>query len=87
MLIPKYIATYFETDEYRNTIMLLATGSNINNLKNEHIDNILIPIPPLEHQKKFEAFANQSDKSKFELEQTLSELNATYKRIIEENLG
>lgn len=87
MLIPKYIATYFETDEYRNTIMLLATGSNINNLKNEHIDNILIPIPPLEHQKQFEAFANQSDKSKFELEQTLSELNATYKRIIEENLG
>lgn len=87
MLIPKYIATYFETDEYRNTIMRLATGSNINNLKNEHIDNILIPIPPLEHQKQFEDFANQSDKSKFELEQTLSELNATYKRIIEENLG
>ncbi|MFB5510118.1 restriction endonuclease subunit S [Enterococcus casseliflavus] len=87
MLIPKYIATYFETDEYRNTIMRLATGSNIKNLKNEHIDNILIPIPPLEHQKQFEDFANQSDKSKFELEQTLSELNATYKRIIEENLG
>lgn len=65
MLIPKYIATYFETDEYRNTIMRLATGSNINNLKNEHIDNILIPIPPLEHQKQFEDFANQSDKSKF----------------------
>ena len=87
MLIPKYIATYFETDEYRNTIMLLATGSNINNLKNEHIDNILIPIPPLEHQKQFEAFANQSDKSKFELEKALSELTATYKRIIAENLG
>ncbi|WPK67955.1 hypothetical protein EUCA11A_21260 [Eubacterium callanderi] len=66
MLIPKYIATYFETDEYRNTIMRLATGSNINNLKNEHIDNILIPIPPLEHQKQFEDFANQSDKSKYD---------------------
>lgn len=86
-LVPKYIATYFETDEYRNIIMRLATGSNINNLKNEHIDNILIPIPPIEHQKQFEAFANQSDKSKFELKQALSELNSTYKKIISGHLG
>ena len=37
--------------------------------------------------QEFIAFARQSDKSKFELEQALAELNATYKRIIAENLG
>ena len=44
-------------------------------------------VPPLEEQERFIAFAHQSDKSKFELEKALSELTATYKRIIAENLG
>ena len=48
---------------------------------------ILIPIPPMDIQEQFAAFVRQSDKSKFELEQALAELNATYKRIIAENLG
>lgn len=46
-----------------------------------------INIPPLEEQERFAAIVRQSDKSKFEMEQALSELTATYKRIITENLG
>ena len=86
-LLPEYIAAYFETDEYREIIMQLACGSNINNLKTEHIDELQIPTPPAEVQEAFVSFLRQSDKSKFELEQALSELAATYKRIIAENLG
>ena len=44
------------------------------------------PLPPIELQEEFATFARQSDKSKFELEQSLSELTATYKHIIKENL-
>lgn len=86
-LLPEYIAAYLETDEYREIIMQLACGSNINNLKTEHIDELQIPTPPAEVQEAFVSFLRQSDKSKFELEQALSELTATYKRIITENLG
>lgn len=86
-LLPEYIAAYFETDEYREIIMQLACGSNINNLKAEHIDELQIPTPPAEVQEAFVSFLRQSDKSKFELEQALAELTATYKRIIAENLG
>ena len=86
-LLSEYIAAYLETDEYRKIIMQLACGSNINNLKTEHIDDLQIPVPPLDIQESFVAFVRQSDKSKFELEQALSELTATYKRIIKENLG
>jgi type I restriction enzyme S subunit len=86
-LLPKYIAAYFETDEYRNIIMQLACGSNIINLKSEHIDNLMIPIPPVEVQEQFELFMSQSDKSKLQLDQALTELTATYKKIISENLG
>ncbi len=86
-LLPEYIAAYLETDEYREIIMQLACGSNINNLKTEHIDELQIPTPPAEVQEAFVSFLRQRDKSKFELEQALSELTATYKRIITENLG
>lgn len=45
------------------------------------------PLPPMELQEQFATIAEQSDKSKFEIEQALAELTATYKRIIAENLG
>lgn len=64
-LRPEYIAAYFGTDEYRKIIMQLACGSNINNLKNEHIDDLQIPIPDDAAQQQFIAFVRQSDKSKF----------------------
>lgn len=47
-------------------------------------EKLLQPLPPIELQEEFAAFVRQSDKSKFELEQALSELTATYKRIITE---
>ncbi len=86
-LHPEYIAAYFGTEEYRKIIMQLACGSNINNIKTEHIDDLQIPIPDDDAQQQFIVFYRQIDKSKFELEQALSELTATYKRIIAENLG
>ena len=64
-LLPEYIAAYLETDEYREIIMQLACGSNINNLKTEHIDELQIPTPPAEVQEAFVSFLRQSYKSKF----------------------
>jgi type I restriction enzyme S subunit len=53
----------------------------------DSIRSLRLLVPPLEPQKEFVNFLQQSDKSKFELEQALSELTATYKRIISEQLG
>lgn len=56
-------------------------------LSKEKLSDVLLIVPPINLQEQFAAFVRQSDKSKFELEQALSELTATYKRIIAENLG
>ena len=56
-------------------------------LSKEKLSDVLLVVPPMELQEQFAAYVQQSDKSKFELEQALSELTATYKRIITENLG
>ncbi len=48
----KYLGFYFKSNYYRQTISHLSAGANINNIRNEHIENLIIPLPPLETQKK-----------------------------------
>ena len=85
-LYPEYIAGYMRTDSYRNTISDLAQGSNINNLRNEHINDLMIPIPSDEQQRDFIDLQRQSDKSKFALKEAIKDLDALSKKIIAENL-
>ena len=62
-------------------------GATIKGIPSDLVKTSQIPLAPIDTQREFVAFVDQSDKSKFELEQALSELTATYKRIIKENLG
>ena len=86
-LLPKFLATYFVTDEYRDKIMSLACGTNINNLKNEYIDNLLIPIPEMSIQENFVRMIEQFDKSKFAAKQALENLERTQKSLMNRYLG
>ena len=49
-LIADYIALIFETEYYREHIRHSVQGTNINNIKAEYIENLLIPLPPREEQ-------------------------------------
>ena len=48
----RFIANYFQTKEYRQKVSSLAEGANINNLRNEHIDNLDIQLPELHEQQR-----------------------------------
>lgn len=47
-----YLGNFFRGKHYRRIISDLSAGANINNLRSEHIDNLMIPLPPLETQKQ-----------------------------------
>lgn len=47
-----YLKHYFSSPRYRYIISELSAGANINNLRNEHIDDLRIPLPPLEVQQQ-----------------------------------
>ena len=64
-----------------------VTGTTRLKLTQGKMKTLPMILPPMEQQKQFAAFVRQSDKSKFELEKTISELNSLYKKIISENLG
>ena len=51
-ILPEYLGNYFKSPIYRKTISKLSAGANINNIKSEHLDNLEIPLPPMEEQKK-----------------------------------
>ena len=62
-------------------------GATIKGIPSDLVKASQVPQAPIDVQREFVTFVQQSDKSKFELEQALAELTATYKRIIAENLG
>ena len=47
-----YIRFIFQTDAYKDYIQNMAKGSNINNVKNAHLQNYQICLPPLEEQQR-----------------------------------
>lgn len=47
-----YLAHFFNSSYYRNTISHTALGANINNIRNEHINNLDIPYPDQTEQKR-----------------------------------
>ena len=50
-----YIGHFFQSSYYRHTISAVSSGANINNLRNEHISDLEIPLPPLETQRHIAA--------------------------------
>ena len=47
-----YVSYYFQGDMYRNRMRQLASGVNINNIRNEYITDTPIPMPPLDEQRR-----------------------------------
>lgn len=83
-MLPEVFLTYM-----RNSVDQLETkGSGIKNIGAvSYIKNMEIALPPIEVQQQFAEFIEQSDKSKFELNEAIKDLDAMYKRIIKDNLG
>ena len=79
-----FAANYALKEAFKKAHGFKATMEHI---KRGDFEDAIVMMPDLFQQEEFATLVRQSDKSKFELEQALSELTATYKRIISEQLG
>ena len=88
---------YRKTSEKLNSIYLLqylkmpntrkrmsGRGANIQNLNQQILSNLEIPIPPLALQQQFAAFVQQIDKSKFTVQKSLEKAETLYKSLMQE---
>lgn len=55
----KYLSHFFQSDRYRREISESSKGANINNIRNEDIDNLQIIVPSIEEQQRI---ADELDK-------------------------
>lgn len=86
-ILPEYFIAYTLSPFYMMQVAARETGSTRKRISRKNLGILKIPVPTISEQESFASVVRQSDKSKFEMEQALSELTATYKRIITENLG
>ena len=84
---PYFLNNILSSPSYKQVIESKAVGVTMMNINVPIVSSLTIPELPIGLQEEFICFIQQSDKSKFEIEQALAELTATYKRIIAENLG
>lgn len=70
--VSEFIGHYFNSQIYRERISALALGANINNIRNEHIDELYISFPDESNQKQItnelNKVADLIDKRKQQLE-------------------
>ena len=75
-----YLLQMLKADSTRQK--MTGRGANIQNLNQQILSNIDVPLPSRELQKAFEDFMKQSDKSKFAAQQTLNELTNAQKALM-----
>jgi type I restriction enzyme S subunit len=52
--ISEYLGLIFQTEYYKHHIKQVAKGTNINNIKSSYITEFVIPLPPLEEQRRIQ---------------------------------
>lgn len=84
---PSYFAHFFRTHEYRRKVSTLAAGVNINNLRNEHLDGMTMPLPPLAEQRRIAEILNKADALRTKRRAALAQLDALTQSVFLDMFG
>ena len=82
-LLPEYLFAYFDLIDLGE----LSDGSSVPQINNKNIAPLVICIPPMEFQEQFAAFVEQTDKSKFEIQKSLQQLETLKKALMQKYFG
>lgn len=87
VLDPLYVAYFMESPAGKSQFESKNMSAVKAGLNFDSIRSLKLLVPPLELQKQFVAFVNQTDKSKFAAQQALADLTATQKALMRQYLG
>jgi len=85
-ILPTFFVNFTKSLVYTMQIDSFTTGSTRKRVSRANLGSVMVPVPPMKLQEQFVAFSQQSDKSKFELQNAIDNLDALSKKIIAENL-
>ena len=84
---PVYFAHFFRTQQYRQRVSELAAGVNINNLRNEHLNEMRIPIPALHEQCRIAEILDKTDTLRTKRRSALAQLDSLTQSIFLDMFG
>lgn len=85
---PGYVSAFLNSAYGKGLLRKMAKGAvGQANISAKEMAKIKLSLPPIELQRSFLDFAAQVDKSKFAVQKALDELNATTKKILNQELG
>lgn len=87
VLDPLYVAYFMESPAGKSQFESKNMSAVKAGLNFDSIRSLKLLVPPLELQKQFVAFVNQTDKSKFAVQQQLMELETLKKSLMQEYFG
>ena len=80
-----YLYHYFTGIDGQSALFSLASGTTLMKFNKTQLKTVPIPVATKDEQKRFMALAEQSDKSKFELQQAIENINQLIRSLIEGN--
>lgn len=81
----KFVMAALKSDYVIEQYMELKRGVAQLNLSLKNIGDFRVPVPPIDAQKRYVAFVEQSDKSKFELQQAIEKVDNLIKSLIQQD--
>ena len=79
----EYLAAYFTTDNFVKQLQSMITGTTRASVTITQQEGLELIIPPMDMQKHFVAFVEQSDKSKFELQESIKRVDGLIKSLMQ----
>ena len=83
----RYLIELFQNKEFFDYLKKDSRGANINNINQRMLSNLKIILPPIELQNQFAEIVKQIDKQKFEIENSLKEMQELYESLMEKYFG
>ena len=84
-VMPEYLLRVLKSDSISKKMM--GRGANIQNLNQQILASLDIPIPPLDLQNQFAEFVKQTDKSKLAVQKSLEQLETLKKSLMQKYFG
>lgn len=83
----RYLAELLKFTRIKKRLTGISRGVRQANIANKDIANLRIPIPPIDMQRQFTAFVEQTDKSKSAIQQSLEKLETLKKALMQKYFG
>ena len=82
-----FFCEFFNSNSAQHILQSKRNQSTQAYLKANHVEDLILPLPPLEQQKEFAAFVHQTDKSKAVVQQALAKDQLLFDSLMQQYFG